>query len=538
MHNIVRYLLIVLAGALLFIPFLGNVHLFDWDEINFAECAREMIVSDDYLRMQINFRPFWEKPPLFIWFQVLSMKCFGINEFASRLPNAIAGILTLVSLYFTGKKIVNDKMAIWWVILYTATWLPHFYFKSGIIDPFFNMFIFLAFVQFYLLSQKNNKLLHATLSGIFLGLAVMTKGPAAILIAVLALIVYTIRNKGLNGVRFSGILVIVLTTLLTTSIWFAIEVYKHGWWFVNEFLIYQVRLFKTEDAGHGGPFYYHFIILLIGCFPASAFLFQYIKKQRVENTAIVGFTMLMWVMFWVVLILFSIVKTKIVHYSSLCYFPLTYLAALQLYRLSENRIQLTKLSRVILVVTGVLISIAITALPLVGIYKTALIPIIDDPFAVANLQADVNWSYSEIVYGVGYLIGIVTTVVYMRRNFRKAMLVLCTMQVIIIQVTIIHFTPKIEAFSQRAAIEYFKSFQGKDVYVHVLGYKSYAQLFYTLKQPQSNGMYDDEKWLLEGEIDKPAYFICKIIDADKYRMYPQLKETGNKNGFVFFERVP
>ena len=42
------YLIIALAGALLFLPFLGSVHLFDWDEINFAESSREMIMSGDY----------------------------------------------------------------------------------------------------------------------------------------------------------------------------------------------------------------------------------------------------------------------------------------------------------------------------------------------------------------------------------------------------------------------------------------------------------------------------------------------------------
>src|SRR4030042_6770053 len=89
-------LLIIISGAVLFIPFLGGVNLFDWDEINFAESAREMIVSGDYLTVQINYLPFWEKPPLFIWMQVLSMKLFGINEFAARFPNAICGIVSLL----------------------------------------------------------------------------------------------------------------------------------------------------------------------------------------------------------------------------------------------------------------------------------------------------------------------------------------------------------------------------------------------------------------------------------------------------------
>lgn len=536
MPNFLRYVVIVILGALLFFPFLGQVHLFDWDEINFAECAREMIVTDDYLRMQINYRPFWEKPPLFIWMQVLSMKLFGVNEFAARFPNAFVGVITLISLYHIGKRVLNEKLAIWWVICYSATWLPHFYFKSGIIDPGFNLFIFLSFAQVYFIKHGTRKMLHTLLAGVFLGLAVMTKGPVAILVAMLSLIVYIIINKGFSGYKFYHFLLIIASSLLTTSIWFGVEVLQHGWWFVNEFIVYQVRLFKTEDAGHGGPFFYHFIVLLVGCFPAAAFLFQYIKKQRTETLQLADFSKWMWILFWVVLLLFSIVKTKIVHYSSLCYFPLTFLAALQLYRITEGEVVLRKITKIILIVTGVLIAIAITALPLVGVYKELLIPIIDDPFAVGNLQANVKWGMAESILGLSYLGGIIISVLIMNKNFRKGMLVLAAVQIVIIQVTVLHFTPKIEAFSQRAAIEYFESFKGKDVYVHVLGYKSYAHLFYTDKQPQANNNFDNEAWLLNGSIDKPVYFICKIMDADKYRALPQLQETGSKNGFVFFKR--
>ncbi len=64
---------IALLAAILFIPFLGHVHLFDWDEINFAESAREMMRTGDYFAVQINYQRFWEKPPLFFWMQVLGM---------------------------------------------------------------------------------------------------------------------------------------------------------------------------------------------------------------------------------------------------------------------------------------------------------------------------------------------------------------------------------------------------------------------------------------------------------------------------------
>ena len=58
---------IAAAVLLLFAPFLGGVHLFDWDEINFAEIAREIVLSGTYLSPQLNFQPFTEKPPLFMW---------------------------------------------------------------------------------------------------------------------------------------------------------------------------------------------------------------------------------------------------------------------------------------------------------------------------------------------------------------------------------------------------------------------------------------------------------------------------------------
>lgn len=555
MPGYLRYAVIIFISSLLFFSFLGNVHLFDWDEINFAECAREMIVSKEYLRAQIDFMPFWEKPPFFIWMQVAAMKLFGVGEFAARFPNALIGVVTLATLFYAGKRVQNEKMAGWWVLLYAATWLPHFYFKTGIIDPTFNFFIFAAFLQVHLLRFSTRKTLHVLLAGLFLGLAVLTKGPVALLVAFLSFAAYVVVSRGLNGYKLTHILAIALCAFVPMILWLGAAAAHYGAaygkWFVDQFLLYQVRLFNTEDADHGGPFFYHFIVLLIGCFPASVFLFQYKPKRVTDSAPAQNFTKWMWILFWVVLILFSIVKTKIVHYSSLCYFPLTYLAAIQLYRLSNGPVKLKKWLRVLLLFIGSLLAILIAALPLAGIYKQELIPYIHDKFAVANFAADVPWSYAECLWGLMYLVAIWVAVSIMNKNFRRGMIVLCVTQIIIIQVTILHFTPKIEAYTQRSAIEFFKSFAGKDVYIQPLGYKSYANLFYAQKQPATDSNYvhirDDkngkelqpeanEAWLLSGKVDKPTYFICKIQDAGKFRSAGQLVEIGGSNGFVFFKR--
>lgn len=540
MPGYVKYFIIVVLAALLFVPFLGNVHLFDWDEINFAECAREMIATGDYLRPQIDFQPFWEKPPLFIWMQVASMKLFGINEYAARFPNAIIGILTLVSIFYIGKRIVNEKMATWWTALYAACLLPHLYFKSGIIDPSFNFFIFLAFFQVYLLRFAERRILHALLAGLFLGLAVLTKGPVAILVALLCFMVYIIANKGLWGYKIPHLLLIAVTAAVTFFSWIGLAILVYGWeygtWFLDKFITYQIRLFSTEDAGHGGPFYYHFIVLLLGCFPASVFLFQYNRKRVTDNEHSRDYTRWMWILFSVVLILFSIVKTKIVHYSSLCYFPLSYLAALKIYRLSEDMERLKKVVRISIAVIGSVMALAFIMLPIAGANIKEIAKLVKDPVAVADMQAAVSWHWIESIWGILYLGVIIFTVWMLKRNFRKAMVTFFIAQIAIVQVLILHFTPKIEAYSQRPAIEFFKQFKGKDVLVYPLGYYSYAHLFYSQKLPGANIDTLDKYELLDTTIAKPVYFICRLNKLEEYSAYSQLEVIGRKNSFVFLKK--
>lgn len=524
-------------GVLLFIPFLGSVHLFDWDEINFAECAREMIVSKNYLQMQVDYRPFFEKPPLFIWLQVLSMKLFGVNEFAARFPNALAGLLTFAVLYRIGERLQHAKFAVVWVLLYASTWLCHFYFKSGIIDPIFNLFIFLALYQVFLMKIRAEKWTYALKAGLFLGLAVLTKGPVALLVSGLCFGVYMLLNRGLNGYSVKHLLGIAIVALLLTASWFGLEWMRNGPAFIEEFLRYQAGLFSQNIADHEEPWYYHPLVLLVGCFPASVFFFQYrLRRSHVDRQEPVNaFAQWMWILFWVVLVLFSIVKTKIVHYSSLCYYPLTFLAARQLYQLMQSG-GLKPRVRSLFLIIGSVWGILLTAIPLVGIHKQRFIPLIKDPFAVGNLQAAVPWSYWESIPGLLYLIVLGYVAKGFTRNFSRSLLLLFALQILSIQFTMLHFVPKVEAYSQRAAIKFYEKMSGKDVHIEVLGFHSYAYLFYAKKMPVADARYNQREWLLNGVVDKPVYFVCKVQQAGAWRSHPNLRELYEENGFVFFTR--
>src|SRR5439155_4901065 len=97
---------------------------------------------------------------------------------------------------------------------------------------------------------------------------------------------------------------------------------------IERFFRYQVELFSTEGAGHGGPVFYHVFVLGIGCFPASALAVQELvsrHRQRRLSPKTARARRAMIVLMAVVLCIFSVVKTKIVHYTSLAYLPLSFL---------------------------------------------------------------------------------------------------------------------------------------------------------------------------------------------------------------------
>ena len=481
-------ILITIAAFILFVPFLGAVHLFDWDEINFAECAREMIVSHDFFSVKINFQPFWEKPPLFIWMQALSMSIFGINEFAARLPNAICGIITLLVLYNIGRKLVDDKFGLVWVLAYAGSFLPHFYFKSGIIDPWFNLFIYLGIYYFFLFTNnKSSRLL--IFSALFIGLGVLTKGPVAVLVFGLCAGVYWISRRFQPFMSWKQIIIYTLSVISVGGLWFLMLVLTGNSAIIKEFFLYQVRLLSTQDAGHGGPFYYHWVVLLIGCFPMSVFALRAFKKNSFDTPYQKHFKLWMMILFFVVLILFSIVKTKIVHYSSLCYFPLSFMGAYSVYKLMTGEIQWKKSTGILLAIIASVIGIAISALPFIEKNKQEIISanIIQDDFAIENLKATVYWSGFEWLIGAVLIIGVIVMLFLINRKKTTFGLVgIFIISLITVNMSALVVAPRIELYSQNAAIEFYESLQNKDCYVTTLGFKSYADLFYSHKMEPTN----------------------------------------------------
>ncbi len=533
------YLFWSIIGALVFIPFLGASHLFDWDEINFAESAREMLVSGDYLSVQINFQPFWEKPPLFMWLQVLSFQFFGTftesawtsMEFAARFPNALIGIATLLVIYRIGAKHVSPRMGHLWAFSYLAAITPHVYASSGIIDPLFNLFIFLGI---YLISQfyaAPSSYKSAIWAGISIGLGMLTKGPVALLLWGLTIFVFAIlhRKEVLAQFKrlFSGVLLAALLAILLFVAWYALIVWKFGWGILVDFFAYQMRLLTTGDAGHGQPFYYHFFVLLLGCFPISIWAGPRVFSRK-QPAAL---SQWMQVLFWVVLILFSLVKTKIVHYSSMCWLPLTYFSALVLNDWIEGNWHWKRAYTLGLAFVGLLFAAILALVPWIGMHAGTYSRFIKDKFVQGNLQAPVYWEGWE--FGIGLLLGVLILWTISRKQILvKHVAQLMGGGVLVIMAYMAIVVPKIEGYTQATPLDFYIAHVGQKVYIEPVGFKSFAHLLYFQKQAYSPS---GEELMKKSSTDRPTYLVMKTNVEDRYRYHPNLILIKEENGFLFYK---
>jgi 4-amino-4-deoxy-L-arabinose transferase-like glycosyltransferase len=546
-------LLIVVLGALFFIPFLGSAPLFDWDEANFAESAREMLVSGNYSRVTINFQPFWEKPPLFIWMQAACMRIFGVSEFSARLPNALFGVITLLTVFNIGVKIRNERLGFLWAMMLMSSFLPHVYFKSGIIDPVFNYFIFLAIWHLSLFIGKRDEvksLVSPILAGLYMGLAVLTKGPVGILIPGLVLAVFTLWQRFKAIITFKQSVSCIFALLLPVLAWLLPEVVHNGFWFVEEFIAYQIRLFSTPDAGHAQPFYYHFVVVLFGCFPASVFgismLFSKVELRLNHHR----FALWMRILLWTVLILFSIVTTKIVHYSSLAYLPLCALAAISADSYLEGRQTWRWPKLVFYCLIGSILGAAMLAIPYIGKNIQLIAPYIKEAFASQALNAKVEWPWYTMLPGIIWLLGLPFSIFLLRNHNRKAALYWSLVPTLLAtSLFLVWFPWRISQYSQGAAIDFYSSVRGKKAYLETFYFKSYAQYFYSGKTglnemerkncKDTSGYYHVDvlrNWYLTGAIDRPFYFVIKNDRKDEFLAYPDVQLLEERNGFIFMMR--
>jgi len=301
--------------------------LFDLDEGAFSEATREMLVGKDYITTYLNGHLRFAKPILIYWCQLLSIKTFGINEFAFRLPSAIAATFWAFGIYFFTKKIKGEKIAFFASIFMILSLQVNIIAKAAIADSLLNLFITCEMFCIYLFYMQNSKkYLYFTYA--FMALGFLTKGPIAILIPfVVSFLFFTIKGRFKDWVKsiidIKGILIFVAISLP----WYGAEYWAQGKAFIDGFFLKNnIGRFDSAMQNHKGSIFYFVPVFLLGMMPYTPYALKSVSRIKEYLKSDLELYLYLWFIF--VFLFFSLSGTKLPHYIVYGYTPIFILSAI------------------------------------------------------------------------------------------------------------------------------------------------------------------------------------------------------------------
>ena len=175
---------------------LGAYPLYDTTEARYGEIARIMLETRDWITPQFDYNiPFWGKPPLFSWLSAISFTAFGVSEFSARLPHFLCGLLTLALVFqFTQKTLGKEKAIAACLVLISSI---GYVIATGMVmtDAVLTLSITLAMSSYWQAFKYGEKVFYGNLFFIALAIGMLAKGPVAVVIVGIPLVIWSIWQK-------------------------------------------------------------------------------------------------------------------------------------------------------------------------------------------------------------------------------------------------------------------------------------------------------------------------------------------------------
>lgn len=312
-----RYLLsgwfIALAILIGFYLCIGTVPLFDLDEGAFAEATREMLHSGYYLMTYLDGVPRFDKPILIYWFQAVSVLAFGKNEFAFRLPSALAATVWAWAIFqFVKARLGRDTAAVATLVMVNAL-VVSIIASAATADALLNMWLALIFFDIYRYYEQPSRR-YIWRVYFWFGFAMLTKGPVGIFLPLVVSLVFFAGSKAMkpwlravfNPVGWLIFLVVALP-------WHVALYLDQGPAFFRAFFLKQnLGRFSSTMESHGGSIFYYFWVLPLSLLPFSGWLIRIFGRFR-QGLAD-PLDRYLWCWFGVVFIFFSLSQTQLPHY--------------------------------------------------------------------------------------------------------------------------------------------------------------------------------------------------------------------------------
>ena len=312
-----KILLLLLIYAALWFGTLNYRHLIPSDEGRYAEMAREMLVTGDWVTPRYNGYKYFEKPPLQIWATAATFQLFGIGDWQARLWTALTGFLTILAIGFTGAKIYNARAG-WLAAVVLASspmWVISGHFNS--LDMGLSAFL-VASLCSLLIAQtshtQSSRRHWMWACWIFMALATLSKGVIGAAIPAMVFVIYSISARDWKIWTRLHLFTGTILFLAITAPWFVLVAQRNPE-FLEFFFIHEHLQRFTQDAhSRTGPIYYFVPLLLIGLLPWVAQLPGSITQawQERSKTFSCGWLLSCW--FLVIFAFFSVSQSKLPGY--------------------------------------------------------------------------------------------------------------------------------------------------------------------------------------------------------------------------------
>jgi 4-amino-4-deoxy-L-arabinose transferase-like glycosyltransferase len=322
-----------LAIAFLYLVGLGRLPLVGPDEPRYAQVAREMFARHDLITPTLGGHPWFEKPALLYWMMIASYRALGVNEYAARLGPAICGLLTAAFIYWLGKSVermdtAEQKSARhlgeWSALAYLSSFGAIAFSRAASFDIVLTMTVTGALSCFFVwhIAAVNGQRRRWLLVGFyfFVGLSLLAKGLVGVVLAVGVIAAYFIVRRQFpdRNLRLS-LLWGVPVALLVAASWYGPMLYRHGWTFIDQFIVqHHFARFLSNKYHHPQPFYFYVLVILLMALPWIVVLIAGLVSSRRWSWRGKGPIDLMRVfaLVWVIipLVFFSLSKSKIPGY--------------------------------------------------------------------------------------------------------------------------------------------------------------------------------------------------------------------------------
>lgn len=278
------YLTLAVIAACAFLPCLGSAGMFDPTDSFFIESGREMLETHKFIVPLMNYEQWLDKPALDFCLIALSLKLFGVNEFAGRLPAALSGILECLLLFACSRQLLTRRQAFLSALVLLASPLFIIVGRTSLSDEPLSLFLTTSLLSFALASIKKSKLFLVP-AYIGLGLAILLKGPPlALILTGLVLTGYLLLTERLKFFSAAFQLQPIGGLLAAAAIALPYYLWAHigtGGEFTTNFFLRQNLGRAAGTVNHVRPFWWYAPILFLGVFPWSIALlasYRFLKK--------------------------------------------------------------------------------------------------------------------------------------------------------------------------------------------------------------------------------------------------------------------